>query len=200
MTQQAFNSYRLILKGESDISGQVRPRIEKGSRRFTREVVLLGSYQWNLMVGIVIGMRTSLKNIYGLQNTLTASDFSMIGTYTLLHLKDVKNKSKHYFYDYAPNMFHKIRGIFGIEPDEFLRSVGPEQLVTRLLKGSLDCLDSCDRTSGGKKLLFTSWDREYLVKKVSPAEFSFLRSILRSYYEYVKQQPTTLLTRVLAIF
>jgi hypothetical protein len=53
----------------------------------------------------------------------------MIGTYTLIHRKDIKNKEKHYFYDYAPNIFHKIRGIFGITPIDFLRSLSPEQLM-----------------------------------------------------------------------
>ena len=78
--------------------------------------IFFGHEQWNLVLNMMIGMRTSLNNIYG-SNSLSEKDFTMTGTYNLVKVKRLNdNTSNHIsiFYDYAPNVFAKIRAIFGI--------------------------------------------------------------------------------------
>ena len=44
------------------------------------------------------------------------------------------------FFDYAPHVFNEIRNLFGISKESYLRSVGPENLISNLLKGNLNTL------------------------------------------------------------
>lgn len=41
------------------------------------------------------------------------------------------------FYDYSPYVFYEIRNLFGITNATYLKSIGPEHLITNLLKGDL---------------------------------------------------------------
>lgn len=52
------------------------------------------------------------------------------------------------FYDYAPAVFNQIRKMFGIKNDDYLKSIGPETMLTNLIKGNLQSL--AELTSSGK--------------------------------------------------
>jgi 1-phosphatidylinositol-4-phosphate 5-kinase len=45
------------------------------------------------------------------------------------------------FFDYAPQVFNSIRKIYGIENDDYLRSIGPESMLSSILKGDLSTVN-----------------------------------------------------------
>lgn len=52
------------------------------------------------------------------------------------------------FFDYAPQVFNHIRKMFYIDNDNYLSSIGPETLLSSILKGDLSTLS--ELTSTGK--------------------------------------------------
>ena len=52
------------------------------------------------------------------------------------------------FYDYAPSIFYEIRRIFGISTEDYLNSIGPQNIFSSILKGNLDLLN--ELVSSGK--------------------------------------------------
>ena len=44
------------------------------------------------------------------------------------------------FYDYAPNVFSRIRRKFGLSDETYLRSIGPENLLGSMIMGDLASL------------------------------------------------------------
>jgi hypothetical protein len=44
------------------------------------------------------------------------------------------------FYDFSPRVFHRIRNMYGITPDSYLKSIGPENLIGSLFMGNIASL------------------------------------------------------------
>jgi 1-phosphatidylinositol-4-phosphate 5-kinase len=92
------------------------------------------------------------------------------------------------FKDYAPFIFRSIRDFFHVDPTEYLLS-----LTGKYLLGEL--------ASSGKSGSFFYYSRDYrfIIKTIHHSEHTFLLSILQNYYEHVKSNPHTLLTRIFGL-
>merc|ERR1719229_676922 len=103
------------------------------------------------------------------------------------------------FVDYAPLVFQRIRAKFGIRPDDYLRSVGPEQLLGNMILGNLSSLS--EQSSEGKSgaFFFYTADGNYMLKTVSRTEYLVLKKMLRHYYNHLDRNPETLLVRFLGL-
>jgi 1-phosphatidylinositol-4-phosphate 5-kinase len=44
------------------------------------------------------------------------------------------------FFDFSPRVFHRIRMMYGITPDQYLKSIGPENLIGSLFMGNIASL------------------------------------------------------------
>lgn len=91
------------------------------------------------------------------------------------------------FYDYAGNVFYQIRKLFGVSEEDYMRSVGPEQLFQDLLKGNIRGLKELCSSGKSGSFLYFSPDSKFILKTIYENEFNFLKQILPSYYEYIKQ-------------
>ncbi len=91
------------------------------------------------------------------------------------------------FYDYAPQVFNSIRTIYGIDNDAYLKSIGPETLLSSLLKGDLSTLSELTSTGKSGSFFYYTGDGRFTLKTIHRYEFQFLREILRSYYTHIKQ-------------
>ena len=56
--------------------------------------------------------------------------------------------------------------------------------------------------SSGKSgsFFYYSANGQYLVKTISNAEFKFFRSVLKGYYQHVKENPNTLISRIYGLY
>jgi 1-phosphatidylinositol-4-phosphate 5-kinase len=99
------------------------------------------------------------------------------------------------FYDFSPRVFHLIRTMYGITPDAYLKSIGPENLIGNLLMGNIASLkEQCSTGKSGSFFYYTA-DSNFMLKTISPAEFHNLRDILKDYYDHLAMYPHTLITR-----
>jgi len=88
------------------------------------------------------------------------------------------------FKDYAPVVFLHLRDRFGLDPSEYMMSLCGDGALSEL---------STPGKSGA--LFYFSHDNKFLIKTISKKESKFLLGILAHYYNYVMQNPNTLLTR-----
>ncbi|KAJ3413105.1 Phosphatidylinositol-4-phosphate 5-kinase [Chytridiales sp. JEL 0842] len=92
------------------------------------------------------------------------------------------------FKDYSPWVFRGIREIFKIDPSDYLISLTGKYVLSEL-------------GSPGKSgsFFYFSRDYNYIIKTIHTSEFRFLRSILKDYYQHVKENPQTLLCRIFGL-
>ena len=89
------------------------------------------------------------------------------------------------FKDYAPWVFRELReDYFHLDPADYLLSLTAKYILSEL-------------GSPGKSGSFFYFSRDYrfIIKTIHHSEHKFLRSILRKYYEHVKNNPHSLISR-----
>ncbi|CAG8583546.1 7025_t:CDS:2, partial [Diversispora eburnea] len=88
------------------------------------------------------------------------------------------------FKDYAPWVFRHLREFFSIDAADYLVSLTSKYILSEL-------------NSPGKSGSFFYFSRDYrfIIKTIHHTEHKFLRKILKEYYEHVKNNPNTLLSR-----
>ena len=99
------------------------------------------------------------------------------------------------FFDFSPRVFHQLRRLFGITSEEYLKSIGPENLIGSMVMGNIMSLkEQCSTGKSGSFFYYTS-DSKYMLKTISHAEFVRLKTILKNYYDHMVKHPQTLITR-----
>ncbi|CAK0830353.1 unnamed protein product, partial [Prorocentrum cordatum] len=169
--------------------------------------VHFGHENWNMVVSMMIGIRLSIGRARGeRRREMQPVDFSMKEKFTIApRYANIFDSTaspraiKYRFIDYAPMVFQRIRLSFGIDTDEYLHSVGPEQLLGNMILGNLSSLS--EQTSEGKSGAFFYYtaDGKYMLKTVSKAEYRTLRRMLREYYDHLQNNPQTMLVRFLGL-
>eukprot|EP01117_Protostelium_nocturnum_P016395 TRINITY_DN6491_c0_g1_i1.p1 TRINITY_DN6491_c0_g1~~TRINITY_DN6491_c0_g1_i1.p1 ORF type:complete len:1091 (+),score=342.66 TRINITY_DN6491_c0_g1_i1:185-3457(+) len=181
-------------KDISDFSTLRSPLI--GPRR--EASISFGNEYWDLSYSVFLGIRLAVaeaasEQILKPKVTLEPKDFQLQVPY---HLGSVcKSTEEWHFTDYAPAAFHMIREAFNIEPQHYMFSLGPEKIFGNLLMGCLGSLCQMVTTGRSGSFFFRTNDGKYLIKTVSYYEHNFLQQILPSYYEHVKSNGNSLLTR-----
>ncbi|KAJ3247460.1 Phosphatidylinositol-4-phosphate 5-kinase [Chytriomyces hyalinus] len=92
------------------------------------------------------------------------------------------------FKDYAPWIFRLIRGCFKVDPSEYLISLTGKYVLSEL-------------GSPGKSgsFFYFSQDFRFIIKTIHFSEHKFIRRVLKDYYEHVKANPDTLLSRIFGL-
>lgn len=88
------------------------------------------------------------------------------------------------FKDYAPRVFRHLRERFGVNADEYKRSLG----------GFYDFIEFQSNSKSGQ-FFFFSHDGRFMIKTQSHEESTFLRRIIPHYFRYVVENPYTFLPR-----
>lgn len=135
-------------------------------------IVYFGHENWNLMLNMMLGLRKSLKShfyVYDEKVKFSHEDLNCKYNHDLIYKrneKSVKSISE-VFVDYAPKVFFYIRKYFNIENQQFLKSIGLENLIGNLLMGNLSTLT--DQTSEGKSgsFIYYTEDNNLIVKSIS---------------------------------
>merc|ERR1719401_2074274 len=93
------------------------------------------------------------------------------------------------FMDYAPMVFQRIRSSFGIAHDDYLRSVGPEQLLGNMVLGNLSSLSELSSEGKSGAFFYFTADGKYMMKTVTSKEHKLLKKMLKRYYDHIMQNP-----------
>ena len=97
--------------------------------------VFFGHENWNLVLNMMIGLRTSIKGIEprNFFEKLHDNEFKLKSHFDLIQKRtagfDIRKACK--FFDFFPHVFEDIRRKYGINSREFLKSCGPESLLVK---------------------------------------------------------------------
>ncbi|KAL4472082.1 hypothetical protein ABPG72_001080 [Tetrahymena utriculariae] len=162
--------------------------------------IYFGHQNWNLVLNMMIGIRQAIVDLYPSEydkelQDVHFTDYKMYDLYPKRNSGyDVKDTCK--FYDYAPKIFERIRSFYGINNEQYRRSIGPENLLGNLIMGNLSNLT--EKYSSGKSgsFFYYSYDDQYMLKTIKKEEFDFFRNILKPYYNHVSSQRDTLMIKI----
>ncbi|KAJ1548679.1 Phosphatidylinositol-4-phosphate 5-kinase, partial [Cladochytrium tenue] len=151
-----------------------------------------GHANYMLMYDMLTGIRVSVSRCNARPDrVLDDADFSAAHKLAFDVSGNEMSPSARYdfkFKDYAPWVFRHIREIFHVESNEYLMSLTGKYVLSEL-------------GSPGKSgsFFYYSQDYRFIIKTIHKSEHIFVRKILKNYYEHVKANPETLLTRVFGL-
>ena len=162
--------------------------------------VHFGHESWNMVLSMMVGIRMSVARCkHEMHRELQPVDFIMQEKFTitprLMPYRDERKTTR--FIDFAPMVFQAIRTRFGIQEEEYLRSVGPEQLLGNMVLGNLSSLSELSSEGRSGAFFYYTADGKYMMKTVTPKEFVLLRHMLKGYHDHIKDNPETLIVRFL---
>ena len=162
--------------------------------------VHFGHENWNMVLSMMIGIRIAAGR-FEINRPLQGIDFNVKEKFSIVpqlsNFLDSRISEKiklNRFIDYCPLVFRKLRAA-NFSEEEYLRSVGPEQLLGNMVLGNLSSL--AEQTSEGKggSFFYYTADQKFVIKTVSPEEKHLIKRILKSYYEHLLAYPDSLIVR-----
>ncbi|KZT66258.1 SAICAR synthase-like protein [Daedalea quercina L-15889] len=170
-----------IVRGQSSRGGDDAPLVGN----------LIGEEHVNyvLMYNMLTGIRTSVSRCQAkIRRPLAQDDYTAANKYSFDIVGNELTPSAKYdfkFKDYAPWVFRELReDFFLLDPADYLVSLTSKYILSEL-------------GSPGKSGSFFYFSRDYrfIIKTIHHNEHKFLRQILPLYYDHVKTNPHTLLSR-----
>jgi len=149
---------------------------------------------------MMLGIQLAVKSVIEKADNVTNKDFEVKFIFELVPKRTNETKDSVKictFFDYAQNVFYEIRRLFGIKNEDYLRSIGPEAMLSNLIKGNLSSLSELTSTGKSGSFFYYSADGKYTLKTISREEFHFLRKILKNYYTHIIDNPHTLIIKYL---
>jgi 1-phosphatidylinositol-4-phosphate 5-kinase len=148
-----------------------------------------GHVNYVLMYNMLTGIRVAVSRCQAkIRRPLVDEDYGAAHKYSFDIIGNELIPSAKYdfkFKDYAPSVFRELReDYFRIDPSDYLMSLTEKYILSEL-------------GSPGKSGSFFYFSRDYrfIIKTISHTEHKFLRHVLREYYNHVKTNPHTLLSR-----
>ncbi|KAJ3416780.1 Phosphatidylinositol-4-phosphate 5-kinase [Chytridiales sp. JEL 0842] len=109
------------------------------------------------------------------------------------------------FKDYAPWVFRMIRETFRVDPAEYLVNY-PESVRTTSTNPPLQLsltgkyvLSELGSPGKSGSFFYFSQDYRFIIKTIHASEHKSIRMVLRDYYEHIKNNPETLLSRIFGL-
>ncbi|KAJ2567101.1 Phosphatidylinositol-4-phosphate 5-kinase [Coemansia sp. RSA 1822] len=172
-------------------------RTMRGSRRRSNTqvlqpigtLILPGHSNYVLMFNMLTGIRVSVSRCEAKdRRPVRADDYSTMRKYSFDVVGDEMTSSSRYdfkFKDYAPWVFRCIREAFHLSTEDYLMSLTDKYILSEV-------------GSSGKSgsFFYYSQDYRFIIKTVHHTEHKFMRQVLPQYYEFVRDNPHTLLSRI----
>jgi len=130
---------------------------------------------------MIFGISKSVRNaVHEEAFEICDEDFKRKYCYELIPQRTEQLMNLTYqFFDFSPRVFHQLRRLFGITSEEYLKSIGPENLIGSMVMGNIMSLkEQCSTGKSGSFFYYTS-DSKYMLKTISHGEFYRLKTILK---------------------
>ncbi|KAJ1906590.1 Phosphatidylinositol-4-phosphate 5-kinase [Coemansia sp. IMI 209127] len=148
-----------------------------------------GHANYVLMYNMLTGIRVSVSRCEAKDpRPVRPDDYIAAHKYSFDVVGDEMTPSSRYdfkFKDYAPWVFRCIREAFHLSTEDYLASLTDKYILSEV-------------GSSGKSgsFFYYSQDYRFIIKTVHHTEHKFMREILPQYYEFVRDHPDTLLSRI----
>ncbi|KNA02105.1 phosphatidylinositol-4-phosphate 5-kinase [Plasmodium vivax North Korean] len=183
--------HKLTRRGKLSVSLR-----QKKKKRNLQKIlaVYFGHERWDLVMNMMIGIRLSAIKVYNTSNII-----NLFKHKDLLELPTSNAQHRVVFKNYAPVIFKQIRSLYGIRSKEYISSVGPEQVISNMVLGNLSTLSELLSEGKSGSLFYFTSNGKYIIKTVCKNIHNLSKALLPKYYNHIRSNPDSLLTRLYGI-
>lgn len=157
-----------------------------------------GDQNWNLVLNMMLGIQKAVRwaaASFDKEQDLVNEDFDEEVKHRLL--KGHADATIYKFRDYAPAVFERLRRLYGINAEQYIKSLGVEKVMRSMLVGEFSSLVGLCSAGKSGSFFYYSEDGQFVLKTMTKTEFVFFRQLLKHYYQHLKTHFNSLLPRFL---
>lgn len=83
-----------------------------------------------------------------------------------------------------------------IRNDDYLKSIGPERIISNLIKGNVNTLSELVSTGKSGSFFYFTADGKYTIKTIKLKEFTVFRKFLKEYHTHLIDNPYSLINKL----
>lgn len=162
-----------------------------------REFIDFGHESFDLVFNIMLGIKRSIDCQFSFAFSNTR-DYDYIAKYEYINEWFSTNTSasnQFIFIDYAPKIFEDIRLKDGVENEQYIESLGPNNIYNYIWTNDFKSFTSLVSSGKSGSLFYYSMDGKFMLKTIARDEFYKLLGTLQPYHEHLSKHPKSLLTR-----
>eukprot|EP00210_Caulerpa_lentillifera_P003479 g3319.t1 len=175
-----------------DEPGKIKRLLNRDREKGPGEVIYKGHSSYDLMMNLQLGIQYSVGRINTQRSSSTDSlsdEYFIQKTKILFPRRGSQHTPPHMsndfkWKDYAPMVFKELRKAFGVDPADYLISLCGNHALREL-------------PSPGKSgsIFYLSHDDRFIIKTMKASEMKHLFAKLSIYYEHMRKNPQTLVTK-----
>ena len=154
---------------------------------------------FNMIMGIQIAIQATpnfhIKDKEDIKKYLTKMIYSIQTVYL-----GSETEETYLLKEFGGVIFNNIRLYLGINKEEFIKSISPQDFITELMISSQTIFEELCSTGSSGSLLYYTGDGEYIVKTISKTEYKFMKTMLGEYFFYIKENPLSFLPKLLGAY
>ena len=154
---------------------------------------------FNMIMGIQVAVQAipnfRIKQRDEIKKYLT----EMLYSIQTIYLGD-ENEETYLLKEFGGVIFNNIRILLGINKEDFIKSISPQDFITELMISSQTIFEELCSTGSSGSLLYYTRDGEFIVKTISKKEYKFLKKIIADYFFYIKENPLSFLPKLLGCY
>ena len=154
---------------------------------------------FNIIMGIQIAVQSTPNFRIDNRNEIKKYLTKMLYSIQSIYLGKKKDES-YLLKEFGGVVFNNIRMFLGINKDNFIKSISPQDFITEIMISSQTIFEELCSTGRSGSLLYYTRDAKFMVKTISRKEYKFLKTILEEYFFYIKENPLSFLPKLLGCY
>ena len=177
--------------------------VAKKKKTVKKKIIRTPDESFKILLNIIMGIQISVQSCpnFRINKTEDISKYLNNMIHSIQTINFGKKKEEIFFLkEFAGIVFNNIRILLGIDKESFISSISPQEFVTEIMISSQTIFEELCSTGKSGSLFYYTRDGRFIVKTISKKEYKFLKKILISYYNHIKNNPLSLLPKFLGCY
>ena len=177
--------------------------VARKKKAVKKKIIRTPDESFKILLNIIMGIQISVQSCpnFRINKTEDISKYLNNMIHSIQTINFGKKKEEIFFLkEFAGIVFNNIRLSLGIDKESFISSISPQEFVTEIMISSQTIFEELCSTGKSGSLFYYTRDGRFIVKTISKKEYKFLKKILASYYDHIKNNPLSLLPKFLGCY
>ena len=190
-------------KRKEEKAYNTKNNVARKKKAVKKKIIRTPDESFKILLNIIMGIQIAVQSCpnFRISKNEEISNYLNNMIYSIQTINFGKKQEEIFFLkEYAGIVFNNIRLLLGIDKESFISSISPQEFVTEIMISSQTIFEELCSTGKSGSLFYYTRDGRFIVKTISKKEYKFLKKILTSYYNHLRENPLSLLPKFLGCY
>ena len=190
-------------KRKEEKAYNTKNNVARKKKAVKKKIIRTPDESFKILLNIIMGIQIAVQSCpnFRISKNEEISNYLNNMIHSIQTINFGKKQEEIFFLkEFAGIVFNNIRLLLGIDKESFISSISPQEFVTEIMISSQTIFEELCSTGKSGSLFYYTRDGRFIVKTISKKEYKFLKKILASYYNHLKDNPRSLLPKFLGCY